>query len=119
MGVDDLIESMRGSGYFSLDELDYAIFESSGKLSALQNPNFTISSTSVPLLLVNDGKISKINSKLINVDEFTINQFLQKSGTRLKNTEVLTVDGNGKAYLKTKGNAYKITRFELSEGVKW
>ena len=28
MDVEDLIESMRSAGYFSLDDLDYAIFES-------------------------------------------------------------------------------------------
>ena len=33
MDVEDLIESMRSAGYFSLDDLDYAIFESNGKLS--------------------------------------------------------------------------------------
>ncbi|MBR1867338.1 MAG: DUF421 domain-containing protein [Clostridia bacterium] len=36
MDVDDLIEAMRAAGYFSLDELDYAIFESNGKFSAFE-----------------------------------------------------------------------------------
>lgn len=36
MDVEDLIESMRSAGYFSLDDLDYAIFESNGKLSAME-----------------------------------------------------------------------------------
>ena len=34
MDVEDLIESMRSAGYFSLDDLDYAIFESNGKLGS-------------------------------------------------------------------------------------
>ena len=37
MGVEDLIESMRSSGYFSLDDVEYAIFESNGKLSPMEN----------------------------------------------------------------------------------
>lgn len=119
MGVDDLIESMRGAGYFSLDELDYAIFESSGKLSALKNCEFDNSNPSVPLLLVNDGKISKSNSKLMKIDEYAVNQFLEQIGANLKNTEVLTVDGNGRAYLKTKRKKYQIAKFELPGGVKW
>ena len=119
MGVDDLIESMRGSGYFSLDELDYAIFESSGKLSALKNGDFDNPNPSVPLLLVNDGKISKSNARLMGVDEYVVNGFLRNHNTTLKNTEVLTIDGNGRAYLKTKKKPYQITQFALDKGVKW
>lgn len=37
MSVSDLIESMRTQGYFSLDDLDYAIYEANGNLSALES----------------------------------------------------------------------------------
>ena len=56
LGVDDLIESMRASGYFSLDDLNYAIFESNGKLSSLIN-NEKEKTTSIPLLVVDNKKI--------------------------------------------------------------
>lgn len=39
LGVEDLIESMRASGYFSLDDADYAIFEANGNLSVLAKQN--------------------------------------------------------------------------------
>lgn len=39
LGVEDLIESMRASGYFSLDDADYAIFEANGNLSVLVKQN--------------------------------------------------------------------------------
>ena len=118
MGVDDLIESMRSAGYFSLDQLDYAIFESNGKLSALESQNSN-QTDSVPLLLVNDGKISITNCKLIKTDKQKILDFLKEQGKSLKSTEVLTVDGNGKAYLKSKNNKYQILQFALPEGVQW
>ena len=41
MGLDDLIESMRNCGYFSLDDVDYAVFESNGQLSALESKQKT------------------------------------------------------------------------------
>ena len=118
MGVDDLIESMRSAGYFSLDQLDYAIFESNGKLSALESQTSN-DTNSVPLLLVNDGKISLTNCKLIQTDKQKVIDFLKEQGKTLKSTEVLTVDGNGKAYLKSKNNKYEILRFALPEGVQW
>ena len=37
MAVGDLVEAMRTSGYFRLEDLLYGIFESNGKFSALQS----------------------------------------------------------------------------------
>lgn len=120
LGVGDLIESIRTNGYFSLDELDYAIFESNGKLSvmACQN-NENPSTSSVPLLIVDDGKIDKKNVKLLKISDQEIKDFLAKNNAKLQNTEVMTVDGNGKTYFKQKNEKYKVLNFALPEGVKW
>ena len=119
LGIDDLIESMRSAGYFSLDDVSYAIFESNGKLSTLENPSREGQQKSVPLLIINDGKINSKNVSLIKSDNALVKDFIQKNGCVLKKTEVLTVDGNGRAYLKVKNQSYKILNFELSKGVKW
>ncbi|MBR2871530.1 MAG: DUF421 domain-containing protein [Clostridia bacterium] len=118
MGVEDLIESMRSAGYFAFDELDYAIFESNGKLSALKSQN-SQESQSVPLLIVNDGNIHNSNLKLVNLDKSRVTDFLKSKGKSLKNTEVLTVDGKGKAYLKMKNSPFEISEFPLPQGVQW
>ena len=118
MGVEDLIESMRSAGYFAFDELDYAIFESNGKLSALKSQN-SQESQSVPLLIVNDGNIHNSNLKLVNLYKSRFTDFLKSKGKSLKNTEVLTVDGKGKAYLKMKNSPFEISEFPLPQGVQW
>ena len=109
MDVEDLIESMRSAGYFSLDDLDYAIFESNGKLSALENKNCTEKANSIPVLLVSGGKTIDKNLSALSVTNADISSFLSGQGTTLKNTDVLTVDGNGRAYLKNKNERYKIS----------
>ena len=119
LGVDDLIEAMRAQGYFSLDDLSYAIFESNGKLSPLENPNKQTTSASVPLLMVSQGKINDYNAKLIKSNNEKITDFLKQNGLSLKNTEIMTVDGNGRVYLKGKNKKYTIANFPLSEGVQW
>ncbi len=119
LGIDDLIESMRSAGYFSLDDVSYAIFESNGKLSTLENPSREGQQKSVPLLIINDGKINSKNVSLLKSDDALVKDFIQKNGCVLKKTEVLTVDGNGRAYLKVKNQSYKILNFSLSKGVKW
>lgn len=119
LGVDDLIESMRSLGYFSFDDLSYAIYESNGKLSAFINPDKTDKDRSLPLLIVSDGKIDKKNSKLIKESESTIENFIKSKNYLLKNTEILTIDGNGKVYIKQKNKKYVVDKFNLKEGVSW
>ena len=119
LGVDDLIESMRAQGYFSLDDLSYAIFESNGKLSPLENPNRENQNCSVPMLIVNDGKIDKKNLELIHSDQNSVVDFIKNNGGTLKSTEILTLDGNGRVYFKSKKQKYKILKFNLQEGVRW
>ena len=119
LGVDDLIESMRSLGYFSFDDLSYAIYESNGKLSAFINPDKTDKDRSLPLLIVSDGKIDKKNSELIKESESTIENFIKSKNYLLKNTEILTIDGNGKVYIKQKNKKYVVDKFNLKEGVSW
>ena len=119
MGIDDLIESMRAQGYFSFDDLDYAIFESNGKLSAFENSERNQSPTSIPIVIINCGKILKENLKVIKKDQSEIKNFLKNNGYNLLYTEIMTLDGNGRVYVKKKGKKYEILTYELTEGVKW
>ena len=120
LGVDDLIESVRATGCFSLDQVDYAVFESNGKLSVMQAQNTaTPSPSSLPLLIVDDGKIDQKNLELIKTTSQTIKTFIYANGGSLKNTEVLTIDGQGRTYFKQKNKRFEILNFNLSEGVKW
>lgn len=119
MGLDDLIESMRALGYFSLDDLSYAIFESNGKLSALPNPDKENTESGLPITVIDDGKAVEKNLKEISFDKDKLNHLLLPYVKNIKDVEVLTVDGNGRAYFKAKNRKYQILRFELKEEIKW
>lgn len=119
MGVEDLIESMRSSGYFSLDDLDYAIFESNGKLSALPNRQMDKKSTSIPIVLISDGKINSKNADIIKAEKSHITDFIKKYDCTLKKVEVMTIDGNGRVYFKIKNKPFKILSYPLPEGISW
>ena len=109
MGVEDLIEAMRSLGYFYFDDLKFAIFESNGKLSALENDRQS-ANKDLPYLLVNDGKIVKDNFAKLNVTPESV-----KEQTRIKsfkNVEVLTMTSCGRVYLQTKGDKYRITEIK-------
>lgn len=119
LSVDDLIESMRALGYFSLDDLNYAIFESNGKLSPMENKDRSALPSSLPLLVVNKGKLIMENLSKLKSSKQEIIDFLDTKNCRLKTTEVLTIDGNGRSYLKPKNKTYFICSYALKEGVKW
>lgn len=119
MGLEDLVESMRSAGYFSLDDLKYALFESNGKLSAFESNEHSNKCTSLPVLLINDGKIEKENAKKLKIEKNDIEKFITSKNRTLRRTEVMTVDGTGRTYLKFKNERFFITTFPLAEGIKW
>ena len=119
MSVDDLIESMRTSGYFSLDDLYYAIYESNGQLSAFENSSRENAPTSLPLLIVSDGKIDKSNCEVMDAPVSAVQEFIKKQARSIKEVEVMTVDGNGRVYFKRKNKPYQILNFPIKESAKW
>lgn len=114
MGIEELIESMRAMGYFSLDDLDYAIFESNGKLSALEKQN-NEGGSGLSIILVKNGKTVGKNLKVIGSNENEIITYLKAEGESLKKTEVMTVDGGGRVYYKAKGKKYRILNYKGGE----
>ena len=107
MDVEDLIESMRSAGYYSLDDLDYAIFESNGKLSAKEKIEYDRKKTALPVLLIGEGKIIKKNLALIGKDEkWVLDRVKDKGVNKIKDVGVMTIDGSGKVYFQKENEKY-------------
>lgn len=127
ISLDDLFEAIRGNGYFSIDEVQYAIVETNGTVNVLPKKDFSplaitdlksakieISNnkartvfdeekTTIPVTLVSEGKVMKNNVQIANVNEEFISWVLKKTNTKkIKDVLVLTLDGNGKIYFQTK-----------------
>ena len=109
MDIADLAEALRALGYFGFDDVEYAIFESNGKLSAIksqkENP------PSLPLIIINDGKVQKNNLLLRDITQEKLEDFLNKNSCKIKNIDVLTLDEKGKIYLQEKGKKFEILSF--------
>lgn len=119
MGVDDLIESMRSAGYFSFDDLDYAIFEANGKLSTLPSKSAQNKATSIPIIIISDGKIHTENALNLRDGVLSVYEFIKQNGNNLKKIEVMTVDGNGRVYFKRKNTPFQILSIKLKDGLSW
>ncbi|MBR2023016.1 MAG: DUF421 domain-containing protein, partial [Clostridia bacterium] len=108
LDVSDLIESLRVEGYFSLDAVEYALYEAEGTFSALPKPNYQKLQNSLPVIIVRDGKFDKKNIILTERTEEYYLDVLEKRGCKtVKDVLVLTVDGDGKAYLQKRGEKFQ------------
>ena len=119
LDVSDLIESLRTAGYFSLDSIDYALYESNGTFSALPKKNYEEKQTSLPLVILSSGKFDEKNLKFSGLSEEFFRGILREQGVKEKDVLVLTADGTGKLYLQENGKKYQTMQVEYPGGRTW
>ena len=116
LDVSDLIENLRVKGYFSLDAVDYALYEAEGMFSALPKKDYEKLQSSLPILLIDEGKFDDKNILLTKRDKAYYLDILRGQGcVDEKNVLVMTVDGKGKIYLQIQGENYKVISLEWEE----
>lgn len=77
--LDDLVLELRKNGIKSIEEVDYAVLETTGDLSVFQNTK------DYPLPIILDGIIEHHSLKEINKDEKWLTDLLDKKNIELKN----------------------------------
>ena len=77
--LDDLVLELRRNGIKSIEEVDYAVLETTGDLSVFQNTK------DYPLPIILDGIIEHHSLKEINKDEKWLTDLLDKKNIELKN----------------------------------
>ena len=118
MGVDDLIESLRGTGNYALDSVYYAIYESNGRLTVLKNEDKD--NKYLPLLLIENGRKVKNNFELARLsDDFLFDIMRNNNISKIKDIDILTLDGTGNVYLQKKKNKFVTFNVKLKEENKW
>lgn len=80
--LDDLLTQLREQHIRSIEEVDYAILENSGKLSVFQKKNNQFGDYPLPLIL--DGEIQKETLEAIKKDERWITRNLKLKNLELK-----------------------------------
>lgn len=120
LDVSDLIESLRSAGYFSLDCIDYALYEANGTFSALPKQDYESMQTSLPLVIIDNGKYDKKNLQITGIEQEFFDGVLRENGIKKVNKVlVLTADGGGKLYLQSKGEKFKTLQVEYPGGKTW
>lgn len=129
LSLDDIMESLRGEGYFKLEQVEYAIMETNGKISVLPKSNFSpvtngdlkikVQEGGVPINIVSEGKIITENLKLAQLSRKDVDMMLDRAKIkRLKDCLVLAIDLSGEAYIQGYGEKYQTFKFKPLDGVK-
>lgn len=115
--LDELLEELRSQGISDLDDVKYAVLETSGQLSVLlrsdrqpvtaqQLSHEVKDDVFLPTVIINDGRLLRSNLKEIGLDEAWLRQ--QLSTQHLSDTRevfLLSVDPSGKVVCLPKENA--------------
>ncbi|WP_251547779.1 DUF421 domain-containing protein [Pumilibacter intestinalis] len=122
VNVNDLIEAVRSSGYMDFADIEYAIFETNGKVCVVEKecdptqpkPAY------LPLSLLVDGKFDKENLELAGATEQKITEVFLKNG--IKNPkEVLYTDvrQDGTLYVSPKYKKCFTQKISIKGGENW
>jgi Predicted membrane protein len=107
--LNDLMEELRIKGYFNLEDIEYAILETSGQISviaktckeSITKEDMCIESVQekLPITLVLDGKIADKNIALLKKDRKWLYNLFKKSNIKNEKELIVAVlDSKGKFY---------------------
>lgn len=91
--ITELMEQLRQKDVFKIQDVKYAIVETNGNLSVIKySDNFN----SIPLNIIEDGKISEKNIEILNIEEKDVKKLLNKNKLNMEDVLVGTMDENSK-----------------------
>lgn len=111
MNLDDLIEALRCSDVYNLDDVAYAIIETNGKLCVIKKSSvetvtredikLTSPPASLPVSIIMDGKLMKENVTLTKLTEEQIDECVSKTTAKtIKDIMIMTITANGDVYIQ-------------------
>lgn len=89
--IPDLMSQLRECDVFQIQDVKYAIVETNGNLSVIK---YSDNINQLPLNIIEDGKISEINTKILNIEESEVKKIIQKENLKIENILVGTLDSN-------------------------
>ena len=109
--VDDLIESLRQQNIFDLRQVQYAIAETNGRISAFCYPPYQPATADdvgkrtedkgMPVVIVSDGRPSDWGMQLCGLDRKWLDRWLKKRHCPLEQVFLLTATKTGDCFLLT------------------
>lgn len=104
--TEDLCVQLRQQNIFSIEDVQYCIVETNGKVSVLEKPQsrqpsakdfgIEISDNKIETVVVSDGQILDNSLKLCRKSKNDVIEILKKENTKLSDVFIMTLDALGK-----------------------
>ncbi len=116
--IDDVCEMLRQNGYYSFDQILYAIIETNGKISIIpkslnapataQDVGVDNPPAKIPSIVVSDGKMMKSQMQEIEIDVDKLKKILNYLNVKsIKELIILSIDDDGKLFFQTHNSPAK------------
>lgn len=110
--VENLVDALRQQGIFDLRQVQYAIVETNGQISAFCYPRFQPATLgdvclrppaegALPAVIVSDGRLSRWGLEFCGLDEKWLESTLRRQRCRLAEVFLLTAARDGQVFLLT------------------
>lgn len=122
INMNDLIEAVRCSGYVDFTEIEYAIFETNGKLSVIEKQSDPTKSKPayLPLTLLIDGKWDNDNLLLSGATAPIVTEAVKKKGIKnIKSILYIDVRQDGTIYVAPKYEKDFVAKINIKGGENW
>lgn len=107
--VDDLMTSLRGNGIFYLDEVQYAIVETTGSISVMKKAAYDSptrndekiksDNTDPPQLIISDGQLLERGLAGVGMSESQLDKILSERRLAVSDIFIMTADSAGKIFI--------------------
>lgn len=130
LNLNDVQESLRNLNIYNFQDIEYAIVETNGKITAIQKSsvspvsaedlNINKPKNHLIIMLIADGKLMKENLSIAKVDEHFVKQYINKAGENdIKKILVFTLDNDGNIYIQPKNKPYITLKSNYEGGNNW
>ncbi len=129
MNFNDLLENLRGCGYFNLEEVLYAVMQTNGTLTVLprapfaplnaNNAKINVSESSLPIIIISEGKPVKENMELAQIDSNFVKEQIKKSNLNPNDIIFVSINTDGKMYVQPKTGKFTTIETNYNGDGKW
>ncbi len=102
--ISDIMEQLRQKDVFKIQDVKCAMIETNGTLNVIKN---TDNMNFIPLNIIEDGKVSDNNIKLLNMNYEDVEKLVKKNNLKVEDILVGTMDENSKFIYQLKGEVNK------------
>lgn len=102
--IADIMTQLRNKDVFKVQDVKCAIIETNGNLTVIKNSD---NMNFIPLNIIEEGKISEVNTKILNMNNSDVEKLLHKNNIKLEDVLVGTMDENSKFIYQLKEEVKK------------